>query len=489
MYRTDKMFMKDPATAPQRIYIGGLPTTVVADDLELKFRQHGKILGIVLQRGFAFVQYEKDDQAQAAIRFEQGAIVHGKKIIVKPALPDRNRSNMNTSNSNQKPQESNNQQKKITGNQNASNIPNTPIKKIDPEELPKSNQPPADVSTSPCFEEKEMEMIAEKFQEADNQQSFPPKSQSVISSENFDDEDSRGPMRKRRGKRGAKPRHSDRFVPHPPPLDRDRFRDVGPYHPQDMYPEYDNPLPVVMDRPDRNDCEIIVVSKLLTEYAEYIESRLKSLGLIVDLLFPNEDVPIGRVLANISSRGCLYAILIMPQNKDNQSLTLNILHGIPQEHRNMPLDDALLFLTRNFEAYMRGEKVSTTDNEGKMTIYDKHPNGIQLLLNMLAENRVLTSVQYDKVIKYLEERRELQVQFEVSEGIEVGTENQVNKQAELQNRIMNILNKSADNSKIDSEQAPPPPPPSTSTPLLKDPTVQKALDSLLSGEMFKNIST
>lgn len=66
------------------------------------------------------------------------------------------------------------------------------------------------------------------------------------------------------------------------------------------------------------------------EYAEYIEQRLKSLGLIVDLLFPNEDVPIGRVLANISSRGCLYAILIMPQNEEHRSLTLDILHGIPQ---------------------------------------------------------------------------------------------------------------------------------------------------------------
>lgn len=67
-----------------------------------------------------------------------------------------------------------------------------------------------------------------------------------------------------------------------------------------------------------------------SEFAEYIEHRLKSIGLTVDLLFPNEDVPIGRVLANISSRGCLYAILVMPINEEHRSLTLNILHGIPQ---------------------------------------------------------------------------------------------------------------------------------------------------------------
>ena len=66
------------------------------------------------------------------------------------------------------------------------------------------------------------------------------------------------------------------------------------------------------------------------EYAEFIEHRLKQLGLTVDLLFPNEEVPIGRVLASISNRGSLYAILVMPQNEEHRSLTLNILHGLPQ---------------------------------------------------------------------------------------------------------------------------------------------------------------
>ena len=66
------------------------------------------------------------------------------------------------------------------------------------------------------------------------------------------------------------------------------------------------------------------------EYAEIIEARLKKLGLTVDLLFPNEDVPLTRVLGNIASRGCLYAIVIAPTNKEHHSLTLNILHGLPQ---------------------------------------------------------------------------------------------------------------------------------------------------------------
>ncbi|KAL3285280.1 hypothetical protein HHI36_019390 [Cryptolaemus montrouzieri] len=487
MYRTDKQFMKNPATASQRIYIGGLLNTVVADDLEQRFRQHGKILGLVLQRGFAFIQYETDEQAQTAIRAEQGTFIHGKKIAVKPALPDRNQRQVNTPKPNEKTPE---QSVTPSSNQNTGNVSNPP-KQIDPQETPKS-KPPPERETSPHNEE-DLEMIAEKFQEADDiRPDFPPKPLSVISSENFDEDDSRNLMKKRNSMRGGrnKRRSDERFPPHPPPMDRDRFRGPGQFYPpQERYPEYGQP-PAIIDRPERNDCEIIVVAKMLTEYAEFIESRLKALGLIVDLLFPNEDVPIGRVLANISSRGCLYAILVMPVNKENQSLTLNVLHGIPQEHRNMPLEDALIFITRNFESYMRGEK-TPGENGSQMTIYDKHPNSIQLLVNMLAENRILTSVQYDKLLKYLEERRELQVQFEVSEGIEVSAENSNTKQAELQSRIMNILNKSSDvGDKMEIEQAPPPPSDVAGpTPLLKDPTVQRALDSLLLGDMFKNISS
>jgi hypothetical protein len=74
----------------------------------------------------------------------------------------------------------------------------------------------------------------------------------------------------------------------------------------------------------------LIILLCCREYAEYIEHRLKQLGLTVDLLFPNEEVPIGRVLANISSRGSLYAIVVMPQNEEHRSLTLNILHGLPQ---------------------------------------------------------------------------------------------------------------------------------------------------------------
>jgi hypothetical protein len=104
---------------------------------------------------------------------------------------------------------------------------------------------------------------------------------------------------------------------------------------------------------------------------------------------------------------------------------------------------------------------------------------------LLAENRQISSAQYDRLLKYLQERREIQHQHEVDEGVDQDSQESNSKQAELQSRIMNILNKANDNQPppIESSQSN-----EVAPPLLKDPSVQKALDSLLGGEMFKNIS-
>lgn len=113
-------------------------------------------------------------------------------------------------------------------------------------------------------------------------------------------------------------------------------------------------------------------------------------------------------------------------------------------------------------------------------------NNLQMLLNLLAENRQITTAQYDRLIKYLVQRRDLQSQHEIAEGTEISPDEPVSKQAELQNRILNILNKA--NEEAPKPVAPPAVTSSAPTPLLNDPSVQKALDSLLSGEMFKNIT-
>ena len=72
------------------------------------------------------------------------------------------------------------------------------------------------------------------------------------------------------------------------------------------------------------------MNKMNRHYAEAVENRIKSLGMGVDVLFPNPDIPIGKILGNITSRGVLFAIVVTPLNEEHRSLTLNILQGQQQ---------------------------------------------------------------------------------------------------------------------------------------------------------------
>lgn len=247
-----------------------------------------------------------------------------------------------------------------------------------------------------------------------------------------------------------------------------------------------------------------------------MEARLKRLGLLVDLLFPNPEVPVGKVLANIASRGCLYAIVIAPDNLEMRSVTLNILYGQPAEHRNMPLDDAIEFMVKNFQQLMRGEKVAGDLDDQKSQLATislsttRHPESMQYLINILAENRTLTVLQYDALSKYLLERREAQYKLELGDTREsipsldpniqnmnpATTLSEPDKEKELQKRIMDILNKpsittlntesplSKQNQPDSLEQRKVVPAKTEGVhdhqepQLLNDPKVQKALDSL-----------
>ena len=109
------------------------------------------------------------------------------------------------------------------------------------------------------------------------------------------------------------------------------------------------PTPPAKPPVKSNDCEIVCVTQQQRQFAERIEARLKVIGLKVDVLFPNPKVDLQKIIANISSRGVMFAILVTPLNEDHNSVTLNILQGDLQEHRNMPLEDAISMIAHIFE--------------------------------------------------------------------------------------------------------------------------------------------
>ncbi|KAJ2943697.1 hypothetical protein O0L34_g16808 [Tuta absoluta] len=433
----DRQDMKNRATSHLRIYVGGLSDHATVDELYEHFIQFGQINGIVTNRNFGFVQFETEESAQDAIAKADGSVLSGKTISVRTAQTNADKQYRRE----------------------------TEVVTISPSVPPAvalSDNLPIVIEDSDEHYDKFGNYIGDQKEYGEDEEGY---------SHNQGHSQRGGP--RGRGPRGAPRGRGQRggrggqggFRERSPPTGRGGdWVDRGGYDRFNKMSDYPRAVPVT----ERNDCEIIVVSKALTEYAEYIEGRLKRLGIVVDLLFPMEDVPIGKVLGNIASRGCLYAILVMPLNQEHRSLTLTILHGLPQEHRNMPLEDALQLLSRNFQEVQRGGP------SGREAVY--------ALLGQLADGRSLTVLQYDKVIEYLQERREQQVKIELGEPLTTPAAGK--KEVDLQQRILSILNEKK--SITPQAEAPPPAPAPAPAPqqgqtkLLNDPTVRKALDSILS---------
>ena len=113
----------------------------------------------------------------------------------------------------------------------------------------------------------------------------------------------------------------------------------------------------------------------------------------------------------------------------------------------MPVEDAINLITRDFGNYKAGSR--SVPLNAPVT-HDRHPDAIQVLLNMLADNLQITVLQYDRILKYLEMRREEQVQIELGDAKDLPNAASLAisdpKQAELQSRILNILNSNKNNS-------------------------------------------
>ncbi|XP_046396331.1 nuclear receptor coactivator 5 [Ischnura elegans] len=555
---SERMLMLDPSTAKSRIFVGNIPTAdMTKKDLEDVFSKYGSVVGITLNKGFGFVQYEDDNSALEAIKQEHGAPYRGKQMDVRPArvLDRAHLSRISPMGRGSGPAHAGDKGEQPPYRGGERERERSPIDRRSREPRDWKGDSRYDGYGPGKGPNGRDPYYARDTGFASGKEDFRPRRDSGGGSAGGGGSSGGAPVMAGYGNgapgfgggmyRGAKDFPGD--IP-PRGGGPGGAPPGGPMAPDYGRKDYPGPpvAPAQIAEADRaNDCEIIVLNKKQREYAEVIERRLKKLGLGVDLLFPNEDIPIGRVLANISSRGSLYAIVVAPQNEEHRSLTLNILYGLPEEHRNMPLEDAVNLLARNFDAYcLRKPKGGGGDLGvgGRMGIAggpvpfagsDRHPDNIQALFTLLVEQRPLTVLQYDRVIGYLKEKREVQVRVELGESkppVDLPDPLQkpnTQQQQELQHRILNILNSNRSGANVPSPgimgsssmgpvptpvPAPtgvPPPanwPPSgvasgasgTGTagggnpgpsPLLSDPTVQKALDSLIQGDLLRKISS
>ncbi len=79
----------------KKLYVGNLPYTVTTDQLKSHFAQAGTVTDCVVitegqsgrSKGFGFVEFEKEEEAQKAIEMFNGQDLEGRKLVVNEARP------------------------------------------------------------------------------------------------------------------------------------------------------------------------------------------------------------------------------------------------------------------------------------------------------------------------------------------------------------------------------------------------------------------
>ncbi|KAI8790690.1 nuclear receptor coactivator 5 [Biomphalaria glabrata] len=301
-----------------------------------------------------------------------------------------------------------------------------------------------------------------------------------------------------------------------------------PFRPVPYLDPYRDPFALRPPPPIVVECEVFMVNPQLRAYAEAIERRVKDQNIITAVSVIPEGRTSAQMVEELTARDGLFAIFINPQNEQHRSLTLNILHGVPQEHRNMPLDDAIALVGRSFEKYVEGlrEKAKAAAAPLTARVFLPATAEVAYLLNLLADNRALTIDELNTVIKYLQERRDKLIDAEsrpivTDDGLikpipsqhttepVTGTSNeQISAQQDIKNKILSIFTSAggsiqgvppANGSNLfpSGTPAPPPPPPpapaaaSASLINFDNPNVQKALDNLIqsSPSLLKNFTS
>ena len=79
----------------KKLFVGGIPWATTSDDLQQLFSQHGTIATATVitdkmtgrSRGFGFVEFENDAEADAATAALNNSDYNGRTLVVKEARP------------------------------------------------------------------------------------------------------------------------------------------------------------------------------------------------------------------------------------------------------------------------------------------------------------------------------------------------------------------------------------------------------------------
>ncbi|XP_069004346.1 nuclear receptor coactivator 5 isoform X8 [Embiotoca jacksoni] len=186
----------------------------------------------------------------------------------------------------------------------------------------------------------------------------------------------------------------------------------------ELYRQYYEELQRRYDTDRPVDCSVIVVNKAQNrEYAETVGRKVRDLGMVVDLIFLNTEVSLTQALEDVGRARTPFAIIITQQHQVHRSCTVNILFGTPQEHRNMPMQDAMMLVAHNYDTYKvenrEKEREEIARKAAKMADdvllrepdRESHPVSVLTAITLLSENRFVTPEELDSLLAYLKDKR------------------------------------------------------------------------------------
>ena len=88
-----------------KLFVGGLPYATTDDELQDVFAAHGKVVSAKVitdretgrSKGFGFVEFETEEEAQAAMKALHDSELGGRRILVNEARPQEPRAPRNNS--------------------------------------------------------------------------------------------------------------------------------------------------------------------------------------------------------------------------------------------------------------------------------------------------------------------------------------------------------------------------------------------------------
>ncbi|XP_063766590.1 nuclear receptor coactivator 5 isoform X3 [Eleginops maclovinus] len=418
----------DPRDLERRIFVGNLPTSdMEKKDLEELFSTYGKVIGVSMFRGFGFVQFERVEEAEAAKAAQKGRLYKGYKIDVNMAVERRQ----------PKPQSQQSPPRRAPySSYGDSKEPRprsrSPVYAREPRESREGREPRESREGREPRESREVRDPVRdpgrghsrdhdyRYRTSESRDKDPRDPayreeydrfyRSGSSAEEFyrrKEEPFRDPYRDPwNGRRESEAAAVDDRAR---PEERRRNELYRQYY-EELQRRYDTDRPV--------DCSVIVVNKAQNrEYAETVGRKVRDVGMVVDLIFLNTEVSLTQALEDVGRARTPFAIIITQQHQVHRSCTVNILFGTPQEHRNMPMQDAMMLVSHNYDTYKvenrEKEREEIARKAAKMADdvllrepdREGHPISVLTSITLLSENRFVTPEELDSLIAYLKDKR------------------------------------------------------------------------------------